>query len=334
MKFIDEAKILVRSGKGGNGCVSFRREKYVEFGGPDGGDGGRGGSVYVEGHASLNTLIDFKQTRLIQAQSGSNGRSSQCTGAAGEDKTVYVPCGTIIWDDESGQKVCDITQANQRVCLLEGGLPGLGNLHFKSGRNRAPRQSTLGEPAQEKRLRLELRLLADVGLIGMPNAGKSSLIRCVSAARPKVADYPFTTLNPKLGVVNYKEEVSFVMADIPGLIEGAAEGVGLGDQFLKHISRCRLLLHVIDSVYDVSQVWEHYSLIQQELDSYDQCLSQKKQIIVLNKSDCLDSDHIQQLKNYFSQQLTDTPIVIISTVNKDNVSILLDMIVQQLGLHE
>ena len=241
-----------------------------------------------------------------------------------------MPCGTIIWDVETNTKICDITQPNQRICLLEGGRPGLGNLHFKSGRNRAPRQSTLGEPSREKRLRLELRLLADVGLVGLPNAGKSSLIACVSAARPKVADYPFTTLDPKLGVVDYKQQTSFVMADIPGLIEGAASGIGLGDQFLKHISRCRLLLHMIDANGTLESVWHNYQVIQAEIKEYSNELVQKKQIVVLNKSDCLSDEDMNDMVIFFNKNQA-SPVISASTVTRHHIPDLLDMIVKQLA---
>ena len=331
MKFIDEAVILVCSGKGGNGCVSFRREKYVEFGGPDGGDGGKGGSVFIEGHASLNTLVDFKQTRIIQAKPGKNGGPSQCTGAAGEDAVVYVPCGTLVWDADRNSIICDITEPGQRVCLLVGGKPGVGNIHFKSSRNRAPRQRTLGEPSQQMRLLLELKLLADVGLVGLPNAGKSSLIRSLSAARPKVADYPFTTLDPQLGVVKFRN-TSYVMADIPGLIEGAAAGVGLGDQFLKHISRCGVLLHLIDATKDIEDIWADYEVIQRELLEHDRLLVDKPQIIVLNKIDCLDDDQVLNIQALFSKRLPKVEIQAISAVAKTNVDNLNASIVKRLEL--
>ena len=247
MKFIDEAKIYVAAGNGGNGIVSFRREKYEPEGGPNGGDGGRGGSVYVVADRNLNTLIEYRYTRKFLAQRGENGGSGDCYGKGGSDITLHVPVGTVIADENSGQIVADLDADGKTVLLARGGKGGLGNIHFKSSTNRAPRQCTQGEPGEERDLRLELRVLADVGLLGLPNAGKSTFIRAVSAARPKVADYPFTTMHPNLGVVRVSDTKSFVVADIPGLIEGASEGRGIGDRFLGHIERCATLLHLVDA---------------------------------------------------------------------------------------
>lgn len=290
MKFIDEAKISVLAGKGGDGSASFRREKYIPKGGPDGGDGGRGGSVYAVADRNINTLVEFRYTRIFKAQKGENGRGAQCYGKAGEDLTIRVPVGTVFTDINSGEVVADLAEDGQTVCLARGGKGGLGNLHFKSSTNRAPRQHTLGEPGEEWELALELKVLADVGLLGMPNAGKSTFIRAVSAARPKVADYPFTTLAPNLGVVRVDSERSFVIADIPGLIEGAAEGAGLGHQFLRHLQRTRLLLHLVD----ISPRWEtgdpvhEARAIVEELRKYDQQLYEKPRWLVLNKIDMVD----------------------------------------------
>ncbi|MFN3716422.1 MAG: Obg family GTPase CgtA [Thiobacillus sp.] len=290
MKFIDEAKIQVIAGKGGDGSASFRREKYIPKGGPDGGDGGRGGSVYAVADCNINTLVEFRYTRIFRAQKGENGRGAQCYGKGGEDLIIRVPVGTVFSDLNSGELVADLTQNGQRVCLARGGKGGLGNLHFKSSINRAPRQHTLGEPGEEFELAMELKVLADVGLLGMPNAGKSTFIRAVSAARPKVADYPFTTLAPNLGVVRVDSERSFVIADIPGLIEGAAEGAGLGHQFLRHLQRTRLLLHLVD----ISPRWEAGDAVQEaraiveELRKYDQALHDKPRWLVLNKLDMVD----------------------------------------------
>ncbi|MDY0049395.1 MAG: GTPase ObgE, partial [Halothiobacillaceae bacterium] len=246
MKFVDEARIRVKAGDGGNGVVSFRREKFVPLGGPDGGDGGDGGSVCLEGDMNLNTLADFRYQRHFEAQRGQNGSGGNCTGAKGEDAIVPVPLGTVVHDEDTGEIIGEVVKSGERLLVAQGGFHGLGNTRFKSSTNRAPRQCTKGSTGDERRLRLELKVLADVGLLGMPNAGKSTLIRAVSAARPKVADYPFTTLHPNLGVVSVEPHRSFVVADIPGLIEGAAEGAGLGIQFLRHLARNRLLLHVLD----------------------------------------------------------------------------------------
>ncbi|HEY0663993.1 MAG TPA: GTPase ObgE [Thiobacillaceae bacterium] len=290
MKFIDEAKIQVLAGKGGDGSASFRREKNIPKGGPDGGDGGRGGSVYAVADRNINTLVEFRYTRTFKAQNGENGRGAQCYGKGGEDLIVRVPVGTVFTDANTGEVVADLAADGQTVCLAKGGKGGLGNLHFKSSTNRAPRQHTLGEPGEEWELALELKVLADVGLLGMPNAGKSTFIRAVSAARPKVADYPFTTLAPNLGVVRVDSERSFVIADIPGLIEGAAEGAGLGHQFLRHLQRTRLLLHLVD----ISPRWEagdpvhEARAIVEELRKYDQELFEKPRWLVLNKLDMVD----------------------------------------------
>lgn len=290
MKFIDEAKIEVLAGKGGDGSASFRREKFIPNGGPDGGDGGRGGSVYVVADCNINTLIEFRYTRIFKAQKGESGRGAQCYGKGGEDLTIRVPVGTVFTDINSGEVVADLSVNGQKLCLAKGGKGGLGNQHFKSSTNRAPRQHTLGEPGEERELALELKVLADVGLLGMPNAGKSTFIRAVSAARPKVADYPFTTLAPNLGVVRVDSERSFVIADIPGLIEGAAEGAGLGHQFLRHLQRTRVLLHLVD----ISPRWEagdpvyEARAIVEELRKYDQQLYEKPRWLVLNKIDMVD----------------------------------------------
>ncbi len=290
MKFIDEAKIQVIAGKGGDGSASFRREKYIPKGGPDGGDGGRGGSIYAVADCNINTLVEFRYTRIFKAQKGENGRGAQCYGKGGEDLTIRVPVGTVFTDIDSGEVVADLAENGQEVCLARGGKGGLGNIHFKSSINRAPRQHTLGEPGEEFELAMELKVLADVGLLGMPNAGKSTFIRAVSAARPKVADYPFTTLAPNLGVVRVDSERSFVIADIPGLIEGAAEGAGLGHQFLRHLQRTRLLLHLVD----ISPRWEagdpvhEARAIVEELRKYDQALYEKPRWLVLNKLDMVD----------------------------------------------
>ena len=292
MKFIDEAIIEVHAGDGGNGAVSFRREKYVPRGGPDGGDGGRGGSIHLVADRNINTLIDYRYARIFRAQRGEHGRGADQFGKGGEDIGLRVPVGTVITDADSGETLADLAHDGARALVAKGGKGGLGNLHFKSSTNRAPRQTTPGEKGEQRRLRLELRVLADVGLLGMPNAGKSTLIRAISAARPKVADYPFTTLQPNLGVVRTDHNKSFVVADIPGLIEGAAEGAGLGHQFLRHLQRTRLLLHVVDVAPfdpDTDPVAEARAIVD-ELRKYDPALAAKPRWLVLNKLDLVPPD--------------------------------------------
>ncbi len=292
MKFIDEALIEVTAGDGGNGVAHFRREKFIPKGGPDGGDGGKGGSVYAVADENLNTLIEFRYTRKYFAQRGENGRGSDCYGKGGEDIYLKMPVGTVIRNVETEEIMADLTHHNETVLLAKGGKGGLGNLHFKSSVNRAPRQCTPGDAGEAFQLKLELKVLADVGLLGMPNAGKSTFIRAVSAARPKVADYPFTTLHPNLGVVRLDHEHSFVIADIPGLIEGAADGAGLGHRFLKHLSRTNLLLHIVDLMpYDpeVDPVKEAQAIIQ-ELRKYDDTLYGKPRWLVLNKLDLVPDE--------------------------------------------
>lgn len=289
MQFVDEAVIRVKAGDGGNGCVSFRREKYIEFGGPNGGDGGDGGDVYLVAERNLNTLIDFRHERYYEAQRGENGMGNNMTGKRGDDREIRVPVGTVVYDEETGELIGDLTQPEQRLMVAKGGWHGLGNLRYKSSVNRAPRQSKPGTPGELRVLRLELKLLADVGLLGLPNAGKSTLISAVSAARPKVADYPFTTLYPNLGVVRVGALQSFVMADIPGLIEGAAEGAGLGIQFLRHLARTSLLLHVVDvaPMAEENEPVRAVRTIEQELEKYSDELAAYPRWLVLNKIDIL-----------------------------------------------
>jgi GTP-binding protein len=294
MKFVDEADIHVQAGKGGNGVASFRREKYIPYGGPDGGDGGDGGSVYLVADEGINTLVDFRHQRRFRAQSGENGRGRNMTGAKGSNLEVPVPVGTVVHAAETEELIGDLVRAGQRLLVAAGGKHGLGNTHFKSSTNRAPRQFTYGTPGEERSLHLELRLLADVGLLGMPNAGKSTFIRAVSAARPKVADYPFTTLHPSLGVVRVGVHRSFVVADIPGLIEGAAEGAGLGIRFLKHLARTRLLLHLIDVAPQdpaADPVVDARKIIA-ELARYSPELAARERWLVLNKLDLLGEDEV------------------------------------------
>jgi len=290
MKFIDEAVIEVFAGRGGNGSASFRREKYIPKGGPDGGDGGRGGSVFAVADNNINTLVDYRFARMHRAKNGENGRGSDCYGKSADDIRLRMPVGTVITDFETGEVLADLAHDGQEALLAKGGDGGLGNLHFKSSTNRSPRQCTPGKPGQEFKLKLELKVLADVGLLGMPNAGKSTFIRAVSAARPKVADYPFTTLAPNLGVVRVDEQRSFVVADIPGLIEGAAEGAGLGHRFLRHLARNRLLLHLVDiAPYDeeADPVKDALAIVE-ELKKYDAALFEKPRWLVINKVDRLD----------------------------------------------
>ena len=287
MKFIDEATIEVHAGKGGDGSASFRREKFVPRGGPDGGDGGRGGSIHAVADRNINTLVDYRYARIHRAKNGEPGRSSDCNGKSAEDIVLRVPVGTVVCDLDNGDVIADLAAHEQRALLAQGGNGGLGNLHFKSSTNRAPRQFTRGMPGESRKLKLELKVLADVGLLGMPNAGKSTFIRAVSAARPKVADYPFTTLHPNLGVVRVDQNRSFVVADIPGLIEGAAEGAGLGHQFLRHLQRTRLLLHLVDVApfdADTDPVAEARAIVS-ELRKYDEALSRKPRWLALNKAD-------------------------------------------------
>lgn len=305
MKFIDEAVIQVLAGKGGDGVASFRREKYIPRGGPDGGDGGRGGSIFAIADRNINTLIDYRFARAHRAKNGRNGQGSDRYGRSAEDIILRMPVGTLIKDIATGEIVADLIHDQQKVLLAKGGEGGIGNLHFKSSTNRAPRQFTYGEPGQEFELKLELKILADVGLLGMPNAGKSTLIRAVSAARPKVADYPFTTLQPNLGMIRVDQNRSFVMADIPGLIEGAAEGVGLGHRFLKHLTRTRLLLHVVDMMpmnEDIDLVHEVQALAK-ELQKYDESLYQKPRWLILNKTDMMPEEKRAELCRQFVDQL-------------------------------
>jgi GTP-binding protein len=291
MKFIDEAIIEVHAGKGGDGSASFRREKFIPRGGPDGGDGGRGGSIVAVADRNINTLVEFRYARIHRARNGEKGRGSDCYGKAADDVTLRLPVGTVVTDLESGEVLADLAAHGQTAVLAKGGQGGLGNIHFKSSTNRSPRQFTPGTIGENRRLKLELKVLADVGLLGMPNAGKSTYIRSVSAARPKVADYPFTTLHPNLGVVRVDENRSFVIADIPGLIEGASEGAGLGHQFLRHLQRTRLLLHLVDlAPFDeTANPAEDARAIVEELRKYDDALFQKPRWLVLNKVDLIEA---------------------------------------------
>ncbi|GAB6067377.1 Obg family GTPase CgtA [Methylothermus subterraneus] len=304
MKFVDEAEIQVEAGDGGRGCVSFRREKYLPKGGPDGGDGGDGGDVYLIATEGLNTLVDFRHRRIFRAGRGENGKGKQMSGKRGEDCRIPVPVGTLVYDADTGELIGDLAQAGQALLVAKGGRGGLGNVHFKSSTNRAPRQATPGMPGERRRLRLELKLLADVGLLGLPNAGKSSLICRISAARPKVADYPFTTLYPHLGVVRIDPLRSFVVADIPGIIAGAAQGAGLGIRFLKHLSRTRLLLHVIDlAAGDSQDLYQNAMQVLTEVANWSAELAQKPRFLVLNKIDLLSPAEVEDRAKALIQAL-------------------------------
>ena len=296
VKFIDEASIDVIGGNGGNGSASFRREKFIPRGGPNGGDGGRGGSVWAVGDENINTLIDYRFTRKFVAPSGEHGMGSDCYGRAGKDIILRMPVGTIITDEKSGEVIADLSENGKKALVAAGGKGGLGNLHFKSPTNRAPRQFTLGEPGQARSLKLELKVLADVGLLGYPNAGKSTFITAVSNARPKIADYPFTTMSPHLGVVRIEQENSFVIADIPGLIEGAAEGAGLGHEFLRHLERTKLLLHIIDAMpFDGEDPIEKAHALVRELGKYSDTLLAKPRWVVVNKLDLVPAEDREEL---------------------------------------
>ncbi len=296
MKFVDEVVVIVKAGDGGNGCVSFRREKYIEFGGPDGGDGGDGGCVYLQANKGLNTLADFRHVRFYEAGRGGNGFSRNMTGARGDDKIIQVPIGTMVYVDETNELIGDLTKDEEKLLVAQGGFHGLGNLRYKSSVNRAPRQSKPGSEGETRTLRLEMKVLADVGLLGLPNAGKSTLISAVSSAHPKIANYPFTTLYPNLGVVKVDNYKSFVIADIPGVIEGAAEGAGLGIQFLKHLSRTSLLLHLVDvaPMNEEEDPVASIRIIENELKKFGDELENRERWLILNKIDLLPPDLQQE----------------------------------------
>lgn len=318
MKFVDEASIQIQAGKGGDGCVGFRREKYIPFGGPDGGDGGDGGSIYLIGDTNLNTLADFRYTRRFKAENGQPGRGSNCTGKSGDDLIIRVPLGTVVMDEETEEVMGEILEKDQKLKVAQGGRRGLGNTNFKSSTNRAPRQFTKGTLGETRQLLLELKVLADVGLLGLPNAGKSTFIRAVSSAKPKVADYPFTTLYPNLGVVSIEAGRSFVVADIPGIIEGAAEGAGLGIQFLKHIARTRLLLHIVDvAPIDGSDPVESVKTIEEELVKYGENLQNYTRWLVLNKVDLVHEEEREAYCEKIVKALKWTgPVYQISAISK------------------
>jgi GTP-binding protein len=316
MKFLDQAKIYCRSGDGGDGVVAFRRERFIEFGGPDGGDGGRGGHVAFEAVQNLNTLIDFRYTQHFRAKKGGNGSGADRTGAGAKDVNIKVPVGTQIFDDDRETLLADLDVPGKRVVLLRGGDGGFGNAHFKSSTNRAPRKSTLGFPGEERWVWLRLKLIADVGLVGLPNAGKSTLLSVVSAAHPKIADYPFTTLHPQLGVARLSATQEFVLADIPGLIEGAHEGAGLGDRFLGHVERCAVLLHLIDGA--AGNVVRAYRTVREELAAYGGGLADKPEIVALNKSDSMTTREVSSRRASL-EKACGSPVVVMSGVAGDGV---------------
>src|SRR5512135_3293136 len=309
MKFLDEAKIYIVSGAGGNGCVSFRREKFIEFGGPNGGDGGKGGDVVVEAVNGLNTLIDYRYQQHFKAKAGGNGMGKDRHGANGKSVVLKVPVGTQVYEEDGETLLADLTEVGQRVTLLTGGNGGFGNTHFKSSTNQAPRRANPGEPAEERTIRLRLKLIADAGIVGLPNAGKSTFLAAVSAARPKIADYPFTTLHPQLGVFEVDGR-EFVMADLPGLIEGAHEGVGLGDRFLGHTERCRVLLHLVDGTSEDPAA--AYKVIRGELEAYGNGLEDKPEIVALSKCDALTPEEIKKKTAKLKKACKTTPITLSS----------------------
>lgn len=334
MRFVDEATINVIAGDGGTGVVSFRREKFIQFGGPDGGDGGNGGSVYLVGSHDINTLADFRHVRTYTAESGKRGGGQKLTGKGGDDLYINVPIGTLVYDDDIDELIGDITQNDQKIKVAQGGFHGLGNARYKSSINQAPRKCTPGTDGERRNLRLELKVLADVGLLGLPNAGKSTFIRSVSAARPKVANYPFTTLFPNLGVVRVGMNQSFVIADIPGIIEGASEGAGLGIQFLKHLSRTQLLLHIIDiAPFDGSDPVQEAKTIVNELESYSPELAEKPRWLILNKTDLMDDEALAALQQEIVSQLNwQGPVYTISALSKIGTEKLAFDIMQQLEI--
>ena len=337
MKFVDEASLRVEAGDGGNGCMSFRREKYVPLGGPDGGDGGDGGSVYLVADHNLNTLYDFRVARLFKAERGGNGAGKNRTGAKGADRELPVPVGTLCYEADTGELIGDLTETGQRVAVAKGGFHGLGNARFKSSTNRAPRRTTDGTPGEQRNLRLELKLLADVGLVGLPNAGKSTFLSSVSGARPKVADYPFTTLKPQVGVVSAGPLRSFTLVDLPGLIEGAADGVGLGHRFLRHVQRNRLLLHLVElTPDDAEEIAAQIRMIGDELDQFSPELAARERWLVFNKADLLPDADAAALCDSVCQKLAWAgPVYRVSALSADSLRTLTGDVMSRLeALHE
>ncbi|RQO34918.1 GTPase ObgE [Herminiimonas sp. KBW02] len=334
MKFIDEAKIEVIAGDGGNGVASFCREKFRPFGGPDGGDGGKGGSIYAVADRNINTLVDFRFAKMHKAKNGENGRGADCYGKGADDIKLRMPVGTLIIDNNDGELIADLTEHGQEVLIAKGGEGGWGNIHFKSSTNRAPRQKSEGKEGERRELRLELKVLADIGLLGMPNAGKSTFITAVSNARPKIADYPFTTLHPNLGVVRVSHEKSFVIADIPGLIEGASDGAGLGIQFLRHLQRTRLLLHIVDlAPFDNVDPVKEAKAIVKELQKYDEALFDKPRWLVLNKLDVVPEDERKKrVKDFIKRFGWKGPVFEISALTRDGCSDLVNEIYEYIAV--
>jgi len=324
MKFLDSAKVYIRSGSGGNGCVSFRREKFIEFGGPNGGNGGRGGDVWAEAVENLNTLIDYRYQQHVEAKNGGPGMGKEMSGAAGADAVMKVPVGTQIYEEDNETLLCDLEQPGQRALLLKGGNGGFGNAHFKTSTNQAPRRANPGQPGEEKTIWLRLKLIADVGLIGLPNAGKSTFLARVSAAKPKIADYPFTTLNPQLGMVR-AQGTDFVVADLPGLIEGAHEGAGLGTRFLGHAERCSVILHLVDGTE--SELVQAYKTIRAELKSYGHGLAEKPELVALNKSDAIPKDALAR-KRRALEKASGAPVQVMSGVSGEGVDAVLHALAQ------
>jgi GTP-binding protein len=327
MKFLDTAKVYIASGRGGNGCISFRREKFIEFGGPNGGNGGKGGDLWAEAVENLNTLIDYRYQQHLKAENGQHGMGKERTGFNGTDAVLRVPVGTQIYEVDGETLICDLARAGQRVLLLKGGNGGFGNAHFKSATNQAPRHANPGQPAEEKTVILKLKLIADAGLIGLPNAGKSTFLSRVSAAKPKIADYPFTTLNPQLGMVRV-DAVDFVLADLPGLIQGAHEGVGLGDRFLGHAERCGVVLHLVDGTQ--SEIVRAYKTIRGELDAYGHGLSHKPEIVALNKIDAIPKAALAR-KIAALEKASDKRVYPISGVSGEGVSEVLRALSKEVG---
>ena len=327
MKFLDEAKVYIQSGSGGNGCVSFRREKFIEFGGPNGGDGGRGGDVIVEAVTGLNTLIDYRFQQHFKAERGGNGMGKDRAGANGRDAVLKVPVGTQVYEEDGETLLADLTQVGERVTIAKGGNGGFGNAHFKSSTNRAPRRANPGLPGEELTIRLRLKLIADAGLVGLPNAGKSTFLAAVTAAKPKIADYPFTTLHPQLGVVRIDER-EFVIADLPGLIEGAHEGVGLGDRFLGHTERCRVLLHLVDATSEDPAA--AYKVVRGELEAYGEGLDEKPEIVALSKCDALTPEEIKK-KAAKLKRACKTPPLVLSSASGQGVQTVLRALLTVIG---
>jgi len=322
MKFLDEAKVYIQSGAGGNGCVSFRREKFIEFGGPNGGDGGKGGDVIIEAVTGLNTLIDYRYQQHFKAERGGNGMGKDRHGANGKDKIMKVPVGTEVYEEDGETLLADLTKVGQRVTIAKGGNGGFGNAYFKSSTNRSPRNANPGQPGQEMTIRLRLKLIADAGLVGLPNAGKSTFLATVSAAKPKIADYPFTTLHPQLGVVRVDER-EFVLADLPGLIEGAHEGTGLGDRFLGHTERCRVLLHLVDGTSD--DAGRDYKTVRAEIEAYGHGLEDKPEIVALSKADAMTFDQIKKQTAKLKKACGKTPFVLSSATGAGVIEVLREL---------